>query len=181
MKKNILLVMAGIALFVFIFVSSVLWYRFFYYDPKSPVDNIGSINVKLSDNNTIDESGLIPLDDETAKMLNPYIFSVENTKDKDVMYNVILEDAIISDDLSYSSKELLSRKQLRYQLSLNGKVIKTGDLSEIKNNVLDTRNIMASQINNYELRIYVAESVQNTIWQNKYYHFDIQVQMEDNL
>ena len=96
----------------------------------------------------------------------------------DYTYNVLLEDSIISDDASYSSKELLTRNQLRYQLSLNGKVIKTGSLADIKNNVLDTRVLSSSNTNNYQLRIYVAESSQNTSWQNKYYHFNINVQAE---
>lgn len=178
MKKIILLLLAGVALFAFIFTTSILWYRFFYSSP-SENDGVGSVNVQLGDNNVIDESGLIPLDDDTAKNLTPYEFKVENNSDSDAMYNVLLEDSIISDDLSYTNKELLSRNQLRYQLSLNGIVIKTASLNELKNNIIDTRNIAAGQTNNYQLRIYVAESAQNTSWQNKYYHFDVKVQMED--
>ena len=64
------------------------------------------------------------------------------------------------------------------QLSLNGKVIKTGMLSEIDNNILDTRNISGNTTNSYQLRVYVSEKAQDTNWQNKYYHFDIEVQME---
>ncbi len=178
MKKVIMLFLAGIALFAFIFATSMLWYRFFYSSTSND-SSISSITVQLDDeNNTIDESGLIPLDDETATTLTPYEFSVRNSSDSDYTYNVLLEDSIISDDASYSSKELLTRNQLRYQLSLNGKVIKTGSLADIKNNVLDTRVLSSSNTNNYQLRIYVAESSQNTSWQNKYYHFNINVQAE---
>ena len=180
MKKIILLLLAGVALFAFIFTTSVLWYRFFYTSP-SKSDGVGSVTVKLGNNNTIDESGLIPLDDATAVNLTPYEFNVENNGDEDATYNILLEDSILSDDSNYSTKELLSRAQLRYQLSLNGRVIKTAGLNELKNNILDTRNIAAGQTNNYQLRIYVAETAQNTVWQNKYYHFDIKVQMEDNV
>ena len=180
MKKIVLLLLAGVALFAFIFTTSVLWYRFFYNDTATGTGYaVSSIKVQLGNNNVIDEGGLIPLDDETAKTITPYEFKVENNSDSDAVYNVLLEDSIISDDANYSSKELLSRDQLRYQLSLNGNIIKTGDLNDIKNNILDTRNIAASQVNNYQLRIYVAESAQNTSWQNKYYHFDINVQMEE--
>lgn len=181
MKKVILLVLAGVALFAFIFGTSMLWYKFFY-NSTGTSNTTGNINVQLSNsNNVIDESGLIPLDDETAKSLTPYEFTVVNNGENSTIYNVLLEDAIISDDVSYSSKELLSRNQLRYQLSLNGTVIKSGDLSDIKNNVLDTRNILSGHTNNYQLRIYVAESSGNTDWQNKYYHFNINVQMEEDL
>lgn len=174
-----MLFLAGIALFAFIFATSMLWYRFFYSSTSND-NSISSVTVQLDDeNNIIDESGLIPLDDDTAKTLTPYQFSVKNSSDVDYTYNVLLEDSIISDDITYSSKELLSRSQLRYQLSLNGKIIETGSLDDVKNNILDTRIISSSQTNNYQLRVYVAESAQNTSWQNKYYHFNINVQAED--
>ena len=178
MKKIVLLLLAGVALFAFIFTTSILWYRFFYNDSDAS-NSVSSVNVQLGDNNVIDESGLIPLDDETAKTITPYEFRVENNSTNDTTYNVLLEDTVISDDANYTNKELLSRNQLRYQLSLNGNVIKVGNLNEIENNILDTRNIASSQVNNYQLSIYVGESFQNTDWQNKYYHFNINVQMED--
>lgn len=178
MKKIVLLLLAGVALFAFIFTTSILWYSFFYNDSDAS-NSVSSVNVQLGDNNVIDESGLIPLDDETAKTITPYEFRVENNSTNDTTYNVLLEDTVISDDANYTNKELLSRNQLRYQLSLNGNVIKVGNLNEIENNILDTRNIASSQVNNYQLRIYVGESFQNTDWQNKYYHFNINVQMED--
>lgn len=180
MKKIILLMLAGVALFAFIFSASILWYRFFYTSPNN--NSVGSVNVKLTeDNNTINEGDFIPLDDETAKGVTPYEFSVENNSDKDSSYQVLLEDSIISDDATYSSKELLSRNQLKYYLSLNGQIIKSGYLSDIENNILDTRVISASKVNQYQLRIYVPENVQNTTWQNKYYHFDVKVEMKEEL
>ncbi len=180
MKRVILLVLVGVALFAFIFATSMLWYRFFYNDNVSGTNNVSSVTIQLDDqNNVIDESGLIPLDDDSARTLTPYEFSVKNNGDNNYAYNVLLEDSIISDDITYSSKELLSRSQLRYQLILNGKEIKTGDLDDIKNNVLDARVISSSQTNNYQLRIYVSEESQDTDWQNKYYHFDINVQAEE--
>ena len=122
MKRVILLVLAGVALFVFIFATSMLWYRFFYNDNVSGTNNVSSVTIQLDDqNNVIDESGLIPLDDDSARTLTPYEFSVKNNGDNNYAYNVLLEDSIISDDITYSSKELLSRSQLRYQLILNGK------------------------------------------------------------
>lgn len=181
MKKAVLLIMAGIALFAFIFATSMLWYKFFYNN-STVSNNVSTVKVQLSEsNNVIDESGLIPLDDETAKSITPYEFRVENNSENAYVYNVLLEDSIISDDVTYSSKELLSRNQLRYQLSLNGNVIKSGNLNSIKNNVLDTRSIAGGQKNNYQLRIYVAEDAVNTVWQNKYYHFNVNIQMEDAL
>ena len=180
MKKVVMLFLAGIALFAFIFATSMLWYRFFYNNDTSTSSNVSNVTIQLDDeNNVIDENGLIPLDDDTARTLTPYEFRIENTSDSDYTYNVLLEDSIISDDATYSSKELLSRSQLRYQLTLNGKIIKTGNLNDIENNILDTRVISASQTNNYQLRIYLAESTFDTNWLNKYYHFNVKVQTEE--
>ena len=181
MKKMILLIVAGIILFAFIFGMSVLWYDFFY---KEPVENepLTTIKIQLDDNNnTINEGGLIPISEDEVDNLTPYKFSLQNTSDKQSTYEVLIEDAVISDDPSFSSKELLSREQLGYQLILNGQIIKTGLLSEIENNVLDKRVIMENAINNYHLRVYVSESAINTEWQKKYYHYDIQIRtVEDN-
>lgn len=180
MKKYILLTLGGIALFAFIFAASMLWYKFFYTGDVT--NEYSSVEVQLGNNsNTIDEDGLIPLDDETAKTLTPYEFSVKNNGSGDTIYNVLLEDSIISDDKTYSSKELLSRDQLKYQLSLNGQIIKQGRLNDIKNNILDTRSISSLQTFNYQLRIYVSQDAVNTNWQNKYYHFDVNVKMEEEL
>lgn len=179
MKKTILLFFAGIALFAFIFTTSVLWYNFFYDKKVEDREGVSTLVIHLDDaNNTIDENGLIPLDDETARSLQPYEFTVENTSSSSALYDIILEDSIISDDATYSSKELLSRDQLEYQLALNGTVVKTGMLSDLDKNVLDTREISDEQINSYQLWIYVSENAQNTNWQNKYYHFDIKMQVE---
>ena len=180
MKKVILLLLAGVALFAFIFATSILWYRFFYSGPAS--NTVGSVNVNLSNyNNTINEGDFIPLDDEMGKNVTPYEFSVNNSSDADSSYEVLLEDSIISDDSTYSNKELLSRSQLKFYLSLNGQIIKSGYLSDLKNNILDTRVISSSQVNNYQLRIYVPENVQDTAWQNKYYHFNVRVEMREDL
>ena len=181
MKKMFLLILAGVVLTAFIFVTSMMWYKFFY-DDASNVNNVANLNVQLdSNNNTIDEDFLIPLDRETAKTLTPYTFNVKNTSDKDSTYTVLIEDSVISDDVNYANKSLLNRDQLEYQLVLNGQTIKVGMLSELENNVLDVRNIAASRINNYELRVYVSESAQNTNWQNKYYHFEIEIKTEEDI
>lgn len=180
MKKKLLLVMAGVALFVFIFATSILWYNFFYNDTSSNAF-VSSLRIEMDDDhNILNEDNLIPLDEETAKNLKSYDFTVNNTSNVSTTYNVIIEDSVISDDENFTNKSLLSRNQLEYQLALNGKVIKKGLLSDIKNNLLDTRNIEENKSNNYQLRIYVSEKAQNTDWQNKYYHFNIKIQTEVN-
>ena len=71
---------------------------------------------------------------------------------------------------------MLSRGQLRYELTLNGKVIAKDDMIKIKNNVLDVRSIPVSKTNTYGLRIWIAKSAIKTKWMNKYYHYKINIQ-----
>ena len=180
MKKFVLLSLSGVALFAFIFSTSILWYYFFsnsnFHNKES---TIGSLEIQLADDeNTINEINLIPLSDEEALKLKPYTFKVINNGKNKNRYNVLIEDAIISDDLSYSNKELLKRNELRYQLSMNGKIIRIGNLADIKNNILDSRYIDSDNTNNYELIVYLAETL-NDSWRNKYYHYNISIQMED--
>lgn len=179
MKKRVLLILAGVALFAFIVSMSFVWYTFFYRDTFN--GNISSVEISISnDNNTISEGNSIPLSKEEASKLKPYEFKVVNKKNNLEYYRVIIEDAIISDDVNYTNKDLLDRSQLEYKLMLNGKEIKSGMLSNIKNNILDTRSLEANMSNHYQLWVYVSEKAQNTAWQNKYYHFTVKVRMEEN-
>ena len=55
MRKFVLLSLAGIFLFAFIFIASMLWYRFFY--ASEGTREYSSVEVKLdSANNTINEN-----------------------------------------------------------------------------------------------------------------------------
>ncbi len=180
MKSKVPLIIAGILLFIFISVTSMLWYHAFY-QPKKEV-SVLQIGKDHEENATIDLSNMIPMSDEEGAQITPYEFQVQNSgdKEKEEIYRVLIEDEKLSDDPNFSSKSLLSRSQLKYQLTMNGTVIKKGKLSDIKNNILDERSIAKGKENNYQLRIYLGTNVANTAWQNKYYHYIITIQkMED--
>ena len=49
MKRFLLLVLAGIALFAFILITSLMWYRLFYND--SAITPVSSIDIYLDDEN----------------------------------------------------------------------------------------------------------------------------------
>ena len=66
-------------------------------------------------------------------------------------------------------------------LNFNNSGIITLQHKDIKNNILDTRTISSGKTNNYQLRIYVSQDAVNTNWQNKYYHFNVNVKMEEEL
>ncbi len=169
MKKNILLVLSGIILFFFILITAFMWYQLFY--GKTGITPVNVLQVSLDkENNTLSETNAVPMSiNEVQAAITPYEFSVNNTGTKPMVYEVILEE------LSNQTSNLLSRSQLGYQLTLNGKVIKTGMLSDINNNTLDERSIDKNSINRYQLRIFVSEKAVNTLWQNKYYQYKVNV------
>lgn len=178
MKKNIFLIIGGVVLFLFIVITSFMWYRLFYW--KSPIDQaVTTLQVSLSkEDGSINETNAVPVSDADAKNVTPYIFSVKNTSSKAGIYKVLLEETALQDDVNHQSQNLLSRNQLAYQLLLNGTLIKKGMLSDLKNNILDERNIGANATNRYELKVYISESAVDTAWQNKFYYYKVVMQTE---
>ena len=173
MKKNLILILGGIGLFFFIFLITIGWYNIFYNDKENQV---AILNIELSQKGevTINEENAYPLSDEDGAKVTPYSFNVNNESSNDGAYKVYLDDIKLD-----TSKSLLKRNQLSYQLSLNGKLIKKGTLDELNDNILDERLIEAGQNNQYELRVYVSEDAFNTDWQQKYYAYKIKVETEE--
>ena len=173
MKKNLILILGGIGLFFFIFLITIGWYNIFYNDKENQV---AILNIELSQKGevTINEENAYPLSDEDGAKVTPYSFNVNNESSNAGAYKVYLDDIKLD-----TSKSLLKRNQLSYQLSLNGKLIKKGTLDELNDNILDERLIEAGQNNQYELRVYVSEDAFNTDWQQKYYSYKIKVETEE--
>ena len=59
-----------------------------------------------------------------------YKFSIKNVNDFKSSYKVVFEEVNITE-------AKLSKSQLNYELLLNGKIIKKGNLAKVKNNILD--------------------------------------------
>ena len=176
MKTKIPLIIIGIILFIFITCISIVWYNIFYHQKEDvSVLQIGKENEK---NATLNISNMIPMSDEEGAKITPYKFTIKNSGDDKIgdIYRVLIEDIEIKDDPTYENKSLLSRNQLKYQLTMNNKLIKKGKLSDIKNNILDERSIEKTKENKYELRIYLGTDIVNTDWQEKYYHYRINIQ-----
>ena len=176
MKSKTSLIIIGIILFIFIACTSIVWYNLFYHQKEEvSVLQIGKENEK---NAILNIANMIPMSDEEGAKITPYRFTIKNSGDDKIgdIYRVLIEDVEIKDDPTYESKSLLSRNQLKYQLLMNNKLIKKGKLSDIKNNILDERNIEKAKENRYELRIYLGTDTINTDWQGKYYHYKINIQ-----
>ncbi len=171
MKNRSVLTIAIVSLFVFTGIASYLWYLYFHeYESKlidaSPamkfikgVELVNSGSINYVNANTFDTDEVIPT----------YYFSVKNHSDKDYDYVIILDDEESSDGCSPSTR--LKRNELEYELTLDNKVIKTGSLDTLKNNVLDKNIIKINGTNDYSLRIKLKEDT--TDYENKHFHYVI--------
>ncbi len=170
MTKKIFLIFGGILLFVFIVITSFLWYKTFYYN------NLGSVSSlqirKESEEVTINEN-LFPMSEDEASSIKNYKFSVKNVNDFKSRYEVLFKEK------KNQKNSKLSNNQLNYQLFLNGKIIKKGSVSDIKNKLLDDRYIMPNNTNQYELKVYIPESAKTTEWQNKSYSYKVEINAKE--
>ena len=168
MKRIVVLVTSAIVLVVAVFL--IAFYSWDYFNTRKPKTELNTLEIVLSDEGNVNLSEQSPTSEESATDIIPYIFKVVNKSDKSSKYQVLLEDYI-----SDNTKSLLSRKVLRYELKQDGITIKTGSLSEIKNNILDQNNILAKEEKKYELRIWVDENVDSSDWVGKSYNYNVKV------
>ena len=172
MGKKIFLVFSGVLLFLFIVGTTFLWYKAFYYNNLGIVS---SLQVKKESEEVALTENLFPMSETEASVVPNYKFSVKNVNDFKSRYEVVYKEQEVS------GKQKLSKSQLTYQLILNGKIIKKGNLADLKNDVLDDRYIMPNTNNQYELKVYISESAKDTAWQNKSYAYRVDINVkEDN-
>lgn len=172
MGKKIFLVFSGVLLFLFIVGTTFLWYKAFYYNNLGIVS---SLQVKKESEEVALTENLFPMSETEASVVPNYKFSVKNVNDFKSRYEVVYKEQEVS------GKQKLSKSQLTYQLILNGKIIKKGNLADLKNDVLDDRYIMPNTNNQYELKVYISESAKDTVWQNKSYAYKVDINVkEDN-
>ena len=172
MGKKIFLVFSGVLLFLFIVGTAFLWYKAFYYNN---LGSVSSLQVKKESEEVAITENLFPMSETEASVVPNYKFSVKNVNDFKSRYEVVYKEQEVS------GKQKLSKSQLSYQLILNGKIIKKGNLADLKNDVLDDRYIMPNTNNQYELKVYISESAKDTAWQNKSYAYKVDINIkEDN-
>lgn len=178
MKNKTLLFCGSVILFILLIFGSYSWYLYFLRASGSFNINYNSRYLKSSgiifqDNgNNVYETDAKSLDDESIKDVPSYNFQVTNTINSTGKYTLYIEDlpANLIDD-GCTEQTLLSRKQLKYQLSMNNKVIKEDFMESIKDNILDSREIDGNVTNNYSLKIYIHDEALD--WFGKHYHYKV--------
>lgn len=181
MKNKILLVCAALLLLLFLMFGTYAWYLFFLRAggnfEVNANNNLKSGNIYLKDggNSVYDADAEDVVEDEVSSVV-PYKFKVVNEGKTDDYYLYIEDLPVNAINDGCTSSTLLSRNQLKYQLKLNGTVIKEDYLSNIRDNIIDYRTISGLETNNYELRVYIHEDATN--WTGKHYHYKIVLNKE---
>ncbi len=160
----------GIILFLFSLGTSFFWYKLFQKDKVAFTNFV----IALKDGGKgVDVTSAVPQEDKIGQTTPGYSFEISNNGEIPGNYEVILEDSIEKDEDGSSLENLLTREQLRYQLSLNDQVINKGYLSELEDSILDIRSINKKKTNVYNLKIWVAKNAVD--WENKIYHYRVVV------
>lgn len=183
MKNKVLLICGSLLLLLFIVLGTYTWYLFFLRTTGeySIVTGEGtkSGDIVLIDNgNSIYETDASDVSDEDVNNVLPYKFKIINQGNDLQEYTLYLEDLPVNSiNDGCTNQTLLKREQLKYQLIVNSKVIKEDYLSNIKDNILDTRSVNGKDANAYELRIYIHDEAED--WYGKHYHYRV-VLKKDN-
>ena len=160
-----------ISIFILIILIILLSYICFKFTRNNNFITNSLIIVEDKTSTKMDSSNNGPIDDGDINTITPYKFSVRNAGTKATNYELLIED-IIEKDTKY---KLLSREYLNYELYLNNQFIKRDSLSNIKNNIIDSRKIGKDEIYNYSLRIWITGSATDSNWMNKYYNYKLLV------
>lgn len=176
MKNKILLFSGFLVLLLFLSLSSYYWYTFFININSSFNNNSSNTNneqVIFEDNSKkIVQDNASITNDSDVSSITPYKFEVKNTASNENKYIVYIEDVLPGSVNDGCTEEtFLSRDMLKYQLIMNDEIIKEEVLSNVQDNILDSRSIASNTTNNYELRIYIHSESED--FHNKHYHYKI--------
>ncbi len=180
MKNKVLLVCAAILLLIFLTFGTYVWYLYFLrassgyaVDSKKQFTQYEGL-VLIDNGDAVYDTDAKSLHDDNLENVPDYKFQVVNTKNSTEDYNLYIEDLplnLVNDGCTEDT--LLSRKDLKYQLSLNGNIIKEGLMDTINDNILDSRTILAKETNYYTLKIYIHDEALD--WFSKHYHYQIKL------
>lgn len=173
MKGKGVFLVGFISVIVFIIISAYFWYLYFL-----DLHNDGKLNNnsnQLGKLVMVDISGVNATNEESKEDGSDtpsYVFRIDNRKTGSTNYNLYIEDTpynLVSDGCS--SETTLKRSDLSYQLKLNGYIVKRGLMTDIEDNILDTRHINIDVSNQYELTIWINENAID--WEGKHYHYKV--------
>ena len=173
MVKKRIFTIGIISLIIFIGLASYLWYLYFKdYETKllSQNENSGFVKgVELINSGAIDYINATTADD--YNVVPSYYFRVKNNSEND--YNYVLYIENVAGDDGCTSDTTFARSELEYELKLDNKVIKSGNLGTIVNNVLDINVVAKSSSNDYALKIWLKNDI--TDYASKHFHYAVKM------
>ena len=176
MKNKTLLTIGVICLTVFIGIAAYLWYLYFNeYEGKL----IGEDSkLEFMRNVEFENSGPIyyvnASIEDTDDVIPKYYFRVKNSSKKDYEYVLYFENSEGNDGCSASTR--FTREDLQYELKLDNKVIKSGGLDTIQNNILDTNTIKSDSINDYSLKVWLKDDYEGK--EKLHYHYIVSLKVK---
>ena len=176
MKNKNVLIVGFLSIIVFIGFASYYWYLYFKKYEGEVLDK--NVRIELVNNGNVDYINAIPNDDE--EKIPTYYFRIKNGVDVIVNYNVYIKDVSAKDVNDGCTDEMLfKRDELRYELKFDNRVIKTGLLSELNNNLLDTNKVDRMGFNDYSLRIWLDDETQASL--AKHYHYIVYIEEKNEI
>ena len=173
MKGRSSLIIGFICIIIFIVIASIFWFWYFLdYHSNGTLTNTAFGHGKVV---LVDIQGVNSTDEESKENGDDspsYIFRVNNNKTGSANYVLYLEETpynMVNDGCT--TETTLQRSDLSYQLTMNGKIIKSGKMTEIEDNILDKQFINIDASNHYELKIWINEDADK--WEGKHYHYKV--------
>ena len=170
MKTRRLFGVGFICLIIVMGVATYLWYLYFHnYEGEVLSKNV---RLELINNGKTNYINAMPNDDESVIPI--YYFRIKNNVNKSAKYNVLLNDVSASDaGDGCSDANNFKRNELRYELKLDNKVVKTGLLSDVVNNIIFTSQIEGNMVDDYSFRVWLDNGVESAL--DRHYHYIVNV------
>lgn len=171
MKSKSIISVGIFSLLIFTISASFLWYLYFVdcetkvlaqnkkFDFVRGVELVNGGSTTYLDATNNDNEENIPV----------YYFRVKNSTDSDFNYVIYFENAEVNDGCT--KETTLSREELEFELTLDNKVIRSGGLEIIHNNILDVNTILKNSVNDYSIKVKIKPDTNN--YANKHFHYKI--------
>ena len=170
MKKKTVFKLAFISLIIFILVATYFWFLYFKDYDGSVVRE--KVRLELVNNGGINYINAVPND--VSENIPVYYFRVKNNAEDSIKYDIFLQNVSPSEANDGCSEDMVfTTNQLNYELKLDNKVIKSGVLSSLSNNILDSNKVYGNSVNDYALRIWLNDNAEENLL--KHYHYIVSI------
>ena len=170
MKSKGILQIGFVSILVFIGIATYMWYKFFD-EGKGPnlVENIAIEFLNNGGTNYINATTEDPDD-----IIPVYYFRVKNNTEEKYSYQVVFKQkkaSEIKDGCSEATTFKLD--ELMYELKKDSRVIKSGLLSELDSDIIDSGEINGNSIYDYSFRVWLRDDIVD--YSTKHFHYVIEL------